>query len=296
MNHYLIDSILQKRRTVQRSTENLWDRSLYSAGRDSPAKQKEQPRRRRLDTHDEDDATPETSGLSTTPRRRLCSLPDFSKPPTTSPESPRGKRVTQQTRKRPSLSPVREYDEEDEATQLYTSALPERRLRTAERRRAAAKLPKTFHDEEEKVEQWPPQKNKRPLQGPPTAKNRRTRDVQETRSSDSDNEDQEPIRKTTPDPKSPQPKHHKRPPTVVSSDSDLDDDQLGITPGTPPESPFYRGHRNKGTAAKTTKSTGPSTNKGNTTDRTTKSNQQPRNPKRAETTVEPQTKKKKTKK
>ena len=46
VNQYLIDSILQKRRTVQRSTENLWDRSLYSAGTDSPAKQKEQPRRR----------------------------------------------------------------------------------------------------------------------------------------------------------------------------------------------------------------------------------------------------------
>lgn len=245
---------------------------MYNAGTDSPGKQKEQPRRRRLNTQDEDDATPGTSGSSTTPRRRLCSVPDFAKPPTTSPESLRGKRVTQQTRKRPSLSPVREHDEEDEATQLYARALPERRSRTAERRRAAAKLPTTFHDEEEEVEQRPPQKNKRPLQGPPTAKNRRTQDVQETRSSDSDDEDQEPIRKTTPDPKSAQPKHRKRPPTVVSSESDLDDDQLGITPRTPPESPFYRGHRNKGTAAKTTKSTGPSTNKGNTTDGTTKSN------------------------
>ena len=296
VNQYLIDSILQKRRTVKRSTENLWDRSLYSAGTDSPAKQKEQPRGRRLDTQDDDDATPGPSGSSTTPRRRLCSLPDFAKPPTTSSESPRGKRVTQQTRKRPSLSPVREHDEEDEATQLYARALPERRSHTAERRRAAAKLPTTFNDEEEEVQQRPPQKNKRPLEGPPTAKNRRTRDVQETTSSDSDDEDQEKIRKTTADPKPPQPKHCKRPPTVVSSESDLDDDQLGITPRTPPESPFDRGHRNKGTEAKTTKTMGPSTSKGNTTDGKTQSKQQPRNPKPAETTVEPPTKKKKTKK
>lgn len=228
VNQYLIDSILQKRRTVQRSTENLWDRSLYSAGTDSPAKQKEQPRRRHLDTQDEDDTAPGTSSSSTTPRRRLCSLLDFAKPPT-SPESPRGKRLPQQTRKRRSLSPVRE-DDNDEATQLYVRPFPDRRSRTAERRRAAAKLPTTFHDEEDEVEQRPP-KNKRPLQGPPTAKNRRTRDVQETKSSDSDDEDQEPIRKTTADPKPPQPKYGKRPPTVVSSESDLDDDQLGITPG-----------------------------------------------------------------
>lgn len=46
VNQYLIDSILQKRRTVQRSTDNLWDRSLYSAGTDSPAKQNQQARRR----------------------------------------------------------------------------------------------------------------------------------------------------------------------------------------------------------------------------------------------------------
>ena len=160
VNQYLIDSILPKRRTVQRSTENLWDRSLYSAGTDSPAKQKEQPRRRRLDTQDEDDAAPGTSSSSTTPRRRLCSLPDFAKPPTC-PESPRGKRLPQQTRKRRSLSPVRE-DDDDEATQLYVRPFPDRRSRTAKRRRAAAKLPTTFHDEEDEVEQRPP-KNKRPL-------------------------------------------------------------------------------------------------------------------------------------
>lgn len=294
VNQYLIDSILQKRRTVQRSTDNLWDRSLYSAGRDSPAKQKEQPRGRRLDTYEEDDATPGTSGSSGTPRKRLCSLPEFAKPPT-SPETARGKSVPQQTRKRPSLSPVREHDDH-EATQLYARALPERRGRTADRRRAAAKLPTTFDDEEQEVQERPPQKNKRPLQGPPTAKNRRTRDIQETTSSDSDDQNQQPTRKTTAQTKSAHPKQRNRPPTVVSTDSDLDDDQLGITPRTPPESPFYRANRNKGTAAKTSKTTEPSTIKRSTPDGTTTSKEQPRNPKPAETMVQPPTKKKKTKK
>lgn len=99
VNQYLIDSILQKRRTVQRSSDNLWDKSLYNAGTDTPPKEREQPRGRRLDTQDEDDATLGTSGSSTAPRRRLCSLPDFAKLPTASGNSPRGKRVTQHTRK-----------------------------------------------------------------------------------------------------------------------------------------------------------------------------------------------------
>lgn len=46
VNQYLIDSILQKRRTVQRS-DNLWDRSLYNAATDTPPKQREQNRRHR---------------------------------------------------------------------------------------------------------------------------------------------------------------------------------------------------------------------------------------------------------
>ena len=237
VNQYLIDSILQKRRTVQRSTENLWDRSLYSAGTDSPAKQNEQARRRRLDTHEDDDATAGTSGSSTTPRRRLSSLPNFAKPPQ-SPETPRGKRLPLQTRKRPSLSPLREQDEEDQPTQSYTRAVPERRACTTDRRRAAAKLPTTFDNEEEEEDQRPPAKNKRPLQGPPTTKNRPTRHVQDSTSSDSDDEDQQPIRPKTPDPKPPQEKNRKRPATVVSDDSDLDDDQLGITPMIHPLSLF----------------------------------------------------------
>lgn len=40
---------------------------------------------------------------------------------------------------------------------------------------------------------------------------------------------------------------------MVSSDSDLDDDQLGITPRTPPESPFYRGRATTTSAPVTTK-------------------------------------------
>ena len=82
-----------------------------------------------------------------------------------------------------------------------------------------------------------------------------------------------PTRKSNSDAKSAGRKHRKRPPTVVSSDSDLDDDQLGITPRTPPESPFYRGHRNTTTPAKTNKRKEPSTTKPKTTDGNTKSNQ-----------------------
>ena len=82
----------------------------------------------------------------------------------------------------------------------------------------------------------------------------------------------------------------------MSDDSDLDDDQLGITPRTPPESPFYRGHRNKPTAAKTTKPTQPSTSKQNTTAERTKTKEQPANPKPAENNVQPERKKKKNKK
>ena len=295
VNQYLIDSILQKRRTVQRSTDNLWDRSLYSAGTDSPAKQNQQARRRRLDTQEDDDATAGTSGASTTPRRRLSSLPNFAKPPQ-SPETARGKRLPQHSRTRPSLSPLREQDEEDQPTQSYTSAVPERRARTTDRRRAVAKLPTTFDDEEEEEDQTPPAKNKRPLRGPPTAKNRPTRHVEDSTSSDSDEEDQQPIRPKTPDPKPPQQKNRKRPATVVSDDSDLDDDQLGITPRTPLESPFYRGHRNKPTAAKTSKPTQPSTSKQNTTAERTKTKEQPANPKPAETNVQPQKKKNENKK
>ena len=113
VNQYLIDAILQKRRTVQRSTENLWDRSLYNAGTDTPPKQNQQPRRRRLDTEN-DNSPPGTSSSSATPKRRLSSVPDFAKPPTA---TPGGRSVMQQNRKEPSFTAVPEHDQ-DEPTQL----------------------------------------------------------------------------------------------------------------------------------------------------------------------------------
>ena len=184
----------------------------------------------------------------------------------------------------------------DEPKQLYARASPERRSRTTQRRRAASHLPTTFEEEEEELEQHPCQENKRPLLGRPTAKNTLTREAKQTTQSDSDDEDDEPPRKTNSDPKSGAKKHRKKPPTVVSSDSDLDDDQLGITPRTPPESPFYRRHRNTTTPAKTSKTSTPSTSTAKNTDQKTKTNQASRNPKQAETAVEPPTKKKKNRK
>lgn len=78
VNQYLIDTILQKRRTVQR-TDDLWDRSQYSAS-DTPQRQSVN-RGRRLDRDDDDDSTPGTSGTSsTTSRRRLTNHPGFAKP------------------------------------------------------------------------------------------------------------------------------------------------------------------------------------------------------------------------
>ena len=294
VNQYLIDSILQKRRTVQHSTDNLWDRSLYSAGTESPANHNEQNRRRRLDTQDDDHASAGTSGASSTPRRRLSTLPSFAKPPQPA-DTPRGKRLGQQSRKRPSLSPVPEHDEEDQPTQLYTRAPPDKRRRTTDRRRAAATLPTTFDDEQEEEEQTPRAKNKRPLTGPATAKNRQPRDVRDSTSDESDEEDQPPKRRNTPEPKQ-KPKHRKRPAVVVADDSDMDDDQLGITPRTPPESPFYRGHREKPSAAQMTKPCQPSTSRKNTTAERRKTKEPAPNPKLAESNLDTQTKKKKNKK
>ena len=218
---------------IQRSTDNLWDRSLYSAGTESPANHNEQNRRRRLDTQDDDHASAGTSGASSTPRRRLSTLPSFAKPPQPA-DTPRGKRLGQQSRKRPSLSPVPEHDEEDQPTQLYTRAPPDKRRRTTDRRRAAATLPTTFDDEQEEEEQTPRAKNKRPLTGPATAKNRQPRHVRDSTSDKSDEEDQPPKRPNKPEPKQ-KPKRRKRPAVVVADDSDMEDDELGITPRTPPD-------------------------------------------------------------
>ena len=84
-------------------------------------------RRRPLDTQHDDDACAGTSGASSTPRRRVSNLPSFARPPEPT-ETPRGRRPAQQSRKRPSLSPVPEHDQEDQPTQLYTRAAPDKCL------------------------------------------------------------------------------------------------------------------------------------------------------------------------
>ena len=82
-------------------------------------------------------------------------------------------------------------------------------------------------------------------------------------------------------------KPRKKPPTVVSSDSDLDDDQLGITPRTPPQSPFYRGRATTSTVPATTKKNKPpSTSTSKPTDRKDKTKHVSSNAKNAE---QPQT-------
>lgn len=177
VNQYLIDSILQKRRSVQRS-DNLWDRSQYKSATDTPPRQTENNRRRRLDTQDDDDCTPGTSGSSSTPRRRLSNLPDFAKPPPPSRKSPAKKRPRQDTRKALPLSPEREEPGDEQPTQLYARPLGDRRSRTLERRTAARHLPTTFEDEDEYVEQHRRNKGKAPLVGPPTAKNKAARNAE----------------------------------------------------------------------------------------------------------------------
>ena len=86
------------------------------------------------------------------------------------------------------------------------------------------------------------------------------------------------------------------PAVVVADDSDMDDDQLGITPRTPPESPFYKGHREKPSAAQMTKPCQPSTSRKNTTAERRKTKEPAPNPKPGESNLDTQTKKKKNKK
>ena len=64
----------------------------------------------------------------------------------------------------------------------------------------------------------------------------------------------------------------------------------------PPESPLYRGHRSKASAAQVTKPAQPSSSKKTGTAQTRKTKEQPPNPKPAETNVEKQKKKKTNKK
>lgn len=188
VNQYLIDSILQKRRSVQRS-DNLCDRSQYNSATDTPPRQSGNNRRRRLDSQQDNDCTPGTSGSSTTPRRRLSNLPDFPKPPPPSEQSPARRRARQETRKALPLTP----DAEEPEDELYARPSADRRSRTAQRRTAARDLPTSFEDQQEHVQQRHRNKGKAPLVGPPTAKNTSTRDGDRSTDSQSD-DDQQPSR------------------------------------------------------------------------------------------------------
>lgn len=276
VNQYLIDSILQKRRSVQRS-DNLRDRSLYNSATDTPPRQTENNRRRRLDTQDDDDCTPGTSGSSSTPRRRLSNLRDFAKPPPPSGKSPARKRPKQDTRKTLPLSPEREEPGDEQPTQFYARSLGDRRSQTLERRTAARHLPTTFKDEDEDVEQHRRNKGKASLVGPPTAKNKAVRNAEHSTQTESE-EEQQPSPKRKTEPKPPAKQRRKKSPTVVSSDSDQDDDQLGITPRTPPQSPFYRGQATTSTVPATTKKNKPpstSTSKNSYVTAKTRANRSP---------------------
>ena len=60
---------------------------------------------------------------------------------------------------------------------------------------------------------------------------------------ETEDEQEQPLAKTKSHTKRPTRTVTKKAATVLSSESDVDDDELGITPRTPPQSPFYRGHR-----------------------------------------------------
>lgn len=242
VNQYLLDSILQKRRTVNRGAENVWDRSLYNTG-DSNTTQQQTTRRRRLDTND-DDPTPSTSTSSTTPRRRLATVPEFANTPRPTNTS-RDRRLSATRAERGTSRTRREDEDEDnDATQLYASPPPPKRQRMSRTTTRARDLPTTFDDDEE--EQPRRSKNKRPLTGPPTAKNRDMTAASSSDSEDSDEIQKQPVSKSKAKTK-PATKPGKRIASRHANLSDLDDDALGITPRTPPESPFYRGHRESAT-------------------------------------------------
>lgn len=102
-------------------------------------------------------------------------------------------------------------------------------------------------------------------------------------------------KKTKSVPHKPAAKAAKKPLTVVSSDADLDDDQLGITSRTPPKSPFYRGHRETANAGKKTTNPGPSTTTPKSTDAKKKPEEKPAKENATATTNQEGKKKKKTK-
>lgn len=272
VNQYLIDSILQKRRTVQR-TENLWDRSLYNAATDTPPKQRETTRHHRLDNEEEDESTPGTSCSSSTSKRHVSSLPDFDQPPPPSAKSPAAKRPRLDNRKPSPFSALAEdADDDAEPTHLYARASADRRSETIERRTATRNLATSFDDGDDEVHQQRPAKKKRPLVGPPTAKNKVARKAHNTTDSNSEGGDDHPPPKQKTDLKPAGKLAKSR--QLSSPATGLDDDQLGITPRTPPQSPFYRGPTNRIAAAGTAKkNSGPSTSTAHNRDRNANSKQ-----------------------
>lgn len=290
VNQYLLDCILQKRRTVERGGDNLWDRSLYSTG-DTKGNNQQPKRRLRLNTNEDDeDQTPSTSGSSRTPTRRLCTVPEFAKTPRSS-STPRDRRLLTEGRKRASsMHPEEDEDADDDETQLYAKPLPPKRVRTNHTRTRAGELPTTFEDDEDKQPQVPA-KNKRPLRGPPTAKNRPITSSSESTSEDSEDGYQKPKAKQTKKAKT-GPKAAKTLVISPSTDSDVGDDVLGITPRTPPESPFYRGHREKSAQKKSNKTAKKQTTKKNA-DSPTTSKEQPAEKGNDDNTVHRHNKKKK---
>jgi len=173
VNQYLIDAILQKRRNVQRS-DNLWDRSLYNTDSDTPPRQRDSTRRHRLDQDEDDESTSGTSASSNTSRRRVSSLPDFAKPPPRTDNSPAAKCLKLDSRRvSPFWSSGGNSDEEAELTQLYAPSSSDRRSHTLEGRMAARILDTSFYnDDDQQHQEGCRAKNKRPLVGPPTAKNK----------------------------------------------------------------------------------------------------------------------------
>ena len=147
-------------------------------------------------------------------------------------------------------------------TQLYVGPPTSRESRKDRKRTAACNLPTSF-DDDDQAQHSRTKKNKRPVVGPPTAKNRRTTESDST-SSDTADEEQQASARTKSDKKRPTSTVAKKAATVVSSESDLDDDELGITPRTPPKSPFYRGHRDPSGEPRKTSPAVPTTSKGQT--------------------------------
>lgn len=293
VNQYLIDAILQKRRAVPRSADNLWDRSLYNAGTDTTPKHSQQSRRRRIDNGDDEQSTPGTSGYCATPRRRITTDPELANSSRSSETNRPSRSRIRQKSKLPYSTPVLEEDEDEEQTQSYLPRSSEKESRRTARRRAASKLPTSFDDDQEEHPQQQ-RKNKRPLGGASTAKNRKSQDRDST-TSDSEEELEPAPKKPKSVVRKQQAKPPKKTPTVPSTDSDLDDDELGITPRTPPKSPFYRGHRE--TTKQPNKTTTPTTSTatGNSTNGKQKGKKEPAKEKTTPTTMDEQKKKKKKK-